>query len=212
MLLLNLCLCVPNGFLPTFLATAVMYALLTSTIRFAYHMHSVLQAYTTLVISATWPNIHRLRSPSACFFFHHILFRVLQVCIISAVTLYSVCSYRSSRKKIPYPIKSTYEITLPNILILMVLLLGKRQLNSNPSLYYDCRFCFSPTPAITTLVTWFLSRISSRGILKFHFIIGFCVMWFRVSFNALLLTFSVYNFSVLSNLGSPRVDLSTETA
>jgi len=76
MLLSHLFLCLQGGFLPSFLATEVLYALLTCTIRSTCHMYPVLQTFVTLVISATWPNIHKLRSPSECFCFY-LLFRVL---------------------------------------------------------------------------------------------------------------------------------------
>jgi hypothetical protein len=45
----------------------------------------------------------QITKPFSVLFFYHILFCVLQVCIISAGTLYRVCSYRSLRKKNPIP-------------------------------------------------------------------------------------------------------------
>ena len=79
MLLSHLYLCFRGAFLPSFLATEVVYAFLTRTIHSTCHTYPVLQAFITLVISATWPNVHKLRGPSECFFY--LLFRVLQVCM-----------------------------------------------------------------------------------------------------------------------------------
>lgn len=84
-LLSHICLCFPGGFLPSFLATEVLYALLTCTIRSKCHMYPVLQAFNTLIICTTWPNVHKLRSPSECFFF-------LSSFISCPIILHSFCS------------------------------------------------------------------------------------------------------------------------